>query len=390
MVSIQCFNNYGTPNIEDPTNAFEYYRRAGIKKGIVEYKHMGSRAVVILTKSPSGGILRNGAKNACSDSELVEDGHISGSSFGAVITRNGRRFFNDKTLEIAFLQRLHKIVIHAGLWDSLDCEWICFDGEMLPWNFLSEQQIIDNKKLSECASSSLTNLRSCLMSSGATASETQLQFLNESIKDVAEFERTNRDYTWPVEGINNIRFCPFHIIGTSKEALVALPDFSHLHQMKIIEKLADESRRIYKSDSLINPTFFRSIRFDSQEDCKNARRWWHHVTTRRGAEGVVVKPDCYSPQNQHGQYIQPAIKVRGRKHLRLIYGPHYLDKNNKPAIPHPKHKAYVKRKREIAIKQHLLGIESAVLATRPNYDVRITQNMINLLAHGSRLHTKVS
>ncbi len=45
--------------------------------------------------------------------------------------------------------------------------------------------------------------------------------------------------------------------------------------------------------------------------------------TEDGHEGIVIKPERFLMKNRD-KMIQPAIKVRGRKYLHIIYGMDYL------------------------------------------------------------------
>src|SRR6202012_135104 len=49
--------------------------------------------------------------------------------------------------------------------------------------------------------------------------------------------------------------------------------------------------------------------------------WWDELT-RRGGEGMVVKPADFVVRGQKG-LVQPAVKCRGKEYLRIIYGPEY-------------------------------------------------------------------
>ena len=49
--------------------------------------------------------------------------------------------------------------------------------------------------------------------------------------------------------------------------------------------------------------------------------WWETLTGD-GGEGMVVKPRTFICRGAKG-LIQPALKVRGRDYLRIIYGPEY-------------------------------------------------------------------
>ena len=74
--------------LEYPTEAFAYYRHEGASSVVCEQKHMGSRAVVIVCRDEGA------AKNHFG---------VVGEGIGICYTRTGRRFFNDPTLERAFL-----------------------------------------------------------------------------------------------------------------------------------------------------------------------------------------------------------------------------------------------------------------------------------------------
>jgi hypothetical protein len=49
--------------------------------------------------------------------------------------------------------------------------------------------------------------------------------------------------------------------------------------------------------------------------------------TEEGHEGIVIKPETFITSNGRA-LIQPAIKVRGRKYLHIIYGIDYLQPDN--------------------------------------------------------------
>ena len=67
-----------------PAEAFSYYRSSGVATVVVEQKHMGSRAIVIVCRSKDVARERFG---------VLED------EDGICYTRTGRRFFEDLALE---------------------------------------------------------------------------------------------------------------------------------------------------------------------------------------------------------------------------------------------------------------------------------------------------
>ena len=79
----------GAGLLEHPAEAFAYYRTNGVPKVVVEEKHMGSRAVLVVCRDADAARTRFG----------VADG-----SAGIVYTRTGRRFFDDAALEAAVLE----------------------------------------------------------------------------------------------------------------------------------------------------------------------------------------------------------------------------------------------------------------------------------------------
>jgi PNKP adenylyltransferase domain, ligase domain len=52
-----------------------------------------------------------------------------------------------------------------------------------------------------------------------------------------------------------------------------------------------------------------------------ATAWWRALTDA-GGEGMVVKPTDFVVRGRRG-VAQPALTVRGREYLRIIYGPEY-------------------------------------------------------------------
>jgi protein phosphatase len=80
--------------------------------------------------------------------------------------------------------------------------------------------------------------------------------------------------------------------------------------------------------------------------------WWENITAA-GFEGMVVKPQPFVARNSGGKLIQPAIKVRGREYLRIIYGPDYTAKKNLDRL---RHRALA-AKRASALREFALGLE---------------------------------
>jgi protein phosphatase len=80
--------------------------------------------------------------------------------------------------------------------------------------------------------------------------------------------------------------------------------------------------------------------------------WWEALTGR-GGEGMVVKPMSFIARGKKG-ITQPAVKVRGREYLRIIYGPEYTAPHNMQRL----RDRSVGRKRGLAMREFALGIEA--------------------------------
>ena len=78
---------------------FAHFRNNGVSEVVCQEKHMGSRAVVVVGQDAAAIERRFG---------------IAGEGIGACYTRTGRRFFEDRTLEAQFLERVRKGIADAA------------------------------------------------------------------------------------------------------------------------------------------------------------------------------------------------------------------------------------------------------------------------------------
>ncbi|MER6051602.1 polynucleotide kinase-phosphatase [Streptomyces sp. NPDC001793] len=106
--------------LEHPREAFAEYRAAGVREVVCEEKHMGSRAVVLVCRDEAVARERFG----------VADAGVS----GALYTRTGRPFFDDRETTERILRRVRDCVGRAGLWAELDTDWLLLDAELMPWS----------------------------------------------------------------------------------------------------------------------------------------------------------------------------------------------------------------------------------------------------------------
>jgi hypothetical protein len=108
--------------LEHPAEAFAEFAAAGVTEVVCEEKHMGSRAVAVLARTPEAAAARFGVTGEAA------------RAAGVVYTRTGRPFFDDPALAGALAARLRAAVTRAGLWDELRTDWLVLDCELLPWS----------------------------------------------------------------------------------------------------------------------------------------------------------------------------------------------------------------------------------------------------------------
>lgn len=75
--------------------------------------------------------------------------------------------------------------------------------------------------------------------------------------------------------------------------------------------------------------------------------------TRRGGEGMVVKPIDFVFRGRKG-LVQPAVKCRGPEYLRIIYGPDYNAGGNLSRL----RARGLAHKRSLTLREFALGIEA--------------------------------
>jgi len=267
--------------LEHPLSCFDYYQSRGIDTLIGEEKYMGSRAYILAFKNP-------------------EHARAAGFSSPIIInSRGGFPFFQDDD------ERLIKI------WEELSSrmitEFIILDAEILPWSLKAGGLLKYQFQIpGECASLSRSF---CGIDSGTS---------NEFLSTVAFYGRE-----MPLE----IR--PFHILAFGDCDLgrgfkfknyvngFFLPHDKHL---EIISSLSSMD-----ANASIRPCNGHVVSLESKES-KNAsiEKWEKYCSDERG-EGFVYKPQSFINTSGNGYYIQPAMKVRGKRYLQIVYGIDYRD-----------------------------------------------------------------
>ncbi|MFO0889501.1 MAG: polynucleotide kinase-phosphatase [Isosphaeraceae bacterium] len=344
--------------LEHPAEAFAYYRNEGAPRVICEEKHMGSRAVVVVCQDEKAARERFGATTG---------------ECGVVVTRTGRRFFNDDALERAFLDRVRAALAAADLWTKLDTTWACLDCELMPWS-AKAQELLRTQYAAVGAAGS-ASLPGAVLALGETAArlegeergklaEVEARFRLRG-QDIDRFVAAYRQYCWPVESLTDLKLAPFHLLAT--EGHVHL-DRDHTWHM---ETLAEVCRA---DPELLLATRYKVVDVTDQASQDEGIAWWLELTGR-GGEGIVVKPLSFVHKGRRG-LSQPAVKCRGREYLRIIYGPDYTSEENLSRL----RSRGLGRKRALALGEFALGVEALERFVRKEPLRRVHECVFGVLA----------
>ncbi len=286
--------------LERPEEAFAYYRERGVAEVVCEEKHMGSRAVIALCRDEAAARDRFGARRG---------------ETGAVWTRTGRPFFNDGDMSEGLLARLREAADATGLWQDLGTDWVLLDAEIMPWSAkagaLIEGQYAPVAVSSRAGLAAAGEALARAAANGIPVGEIAGRFA-ERRRRAELYARAFAPYVWPVAGVDDLKVAPFHLLASEGQVWF---DRDHPWHMEWAGKLAASGKTV------IAPTRWRKVDLADEAACAGASAWWEELTGS-GGEGMVVKPCAFVARGEKG-LIQPALKVRGREYLRIIYGPEY-------------------------------------------------------------------
>ncbi len=309
--------------LEQPEAAFDAFAAEGVTDVVLQAKHMGSRAVVIVCADAGAAARRFGAAAA---------------ETGVILSRTGRRLFRDTE---PLLARLRTAVEAAGLWAELATDWLILDAELLPWSAAGRGLLTD--RYAPTAAAALADLGAsadvlaAVVARGIDVGELHERTLTRTA-DAAAF-----DVAWRAHaGLDEpVRLAPFCVLAGA----------GGVHAERPVSWQLDVADRLVAADpELLVPTARHPVRLDDPAARAAGAAWWASAVAV-GAEGAVVKPAGGCERGPRG-LVQPGLKVRGREYLRLVYGPHY-----------PEHLArlrerHVGRKRALALREYALGLEA--------------------------------
>ncbi|UPK67578.1 polynucleotide kinase-phosphatase [Chitinophaga filiformis] len=316
--------------LEHPDGAFGYYRKNGIRQVICEEKHMGSRAVVIV----------------CKDSEVVKRRFgIEEDSIGACYTRTGRAFFTDKETEQAFLAMVHAALTARHFWEEMDTDWVCLDSELMPWNAKAQALLQQQYAATGAAAVNAMTETVAVLRAGAgnPAIASLLKDYEARAEMCQQFTAAYRQYCWEVKSLSDYKLAPFHLLATEGRTYFDKDHVWHMEQL---------GRYCGGEGNPLVATGWRVVNLDDAQSIADATHWWEALT-EKGGEGMVVKSLSFIERGERG-LLQPAIKIRGREYLRIIYGPEYTLQNHLSRLK----QRGLGAKRALALKEFALGVQA--------------------------------
>jgi protein phosphatase len=338
--------------LEHPAEAFAYFRHHGVARVVCEEKHMGSRAVVIVCKDEETATRRFG---------VLDEG------IGIVYTRTGRRFFAEAALEGEFLRRVQTAITASGLWSELDTDWVCLDAELMPWSAKAQDLIRHQYAAVGAAGRAALEEVMAVLQHAATHGQGAdlLQRTAERRQLVDQYVDAYGRYCWNVASVADLKLAPFHILATEGRTHVGS---DHLWHMTTLARMCAADGEILLA------TNHRVVETTDAASEADAIGWWTDLTAR-GGEGMVVKPLDFITKGRR-DLVQPAVKVRGREYLRIIYGPEYTEPHNLERL----RSRGLSAKRSLALREFALGVEALERFVRGEPLRRVHECVFGVLA----------
>ncbi|MFD8937760.1 polynucleotide kinase-phosphatase [Streptomyces sp. NPDC059578] len=319
-------------HLEHPVEAFAQYAADGVARVVCEEKHMGSRAVVLVCRDADAARARFG---------------VDGPT-GSLYTRTGRPFFDDPAVTEEVIGRVRAAATAAGLWESLDTDWLLLDAELMPWSLKAAGLLrAQYAAVGAAAGVVLPRAVSALEAAagrGAPVGEL-LERHRGRIEDATAFTEAYRRYCWSTEGLEGVRLAPFQVLATRGRSLAGLP---HDEQLALIDLLV-----AHDATGLLAPTRRLVVDTGDAASVRAGVDWWQELTDA-GGEGMVVKPLEALARVGSQRLVQPGIKCRGREYLRIVYGPEYT----RPEHLERLRSRHLGHKRSLALREYALGLEA--------------------------------
>jgi protein phosphatase len=261
-----------------------------------------------------------------------------------ITTRTGRPFFADPAREDAVLQRVADALRAAGRWEAWGTDWALLDAEVLPWSakagaLLDEQYVPTGALAVHELGRAAAWLRAAEARDPSVAEWARR--VDERSRAAAGFDAAWRRYAGPASTVDDLRVAPFHVLATEGAVHLARDHGWHLAELGTLHGPG------------LAPTAHQEVALGDPASEATGVAFFEALVAS-GGEGVVVKPLAGVVRDAKGHLVQPALKVRGREYLRLVYGPEYTLPENLERL----RSRSLQKKRALALREFALGHEA--------------------------------
>jgi protein phosphatase len=240
-------------------------------------------------------------------------------------------------------------------------DWLLLDAELMPWSAKAQELL--RLQYAPTAAAGISALQAAL----AIAPAELQSSLQARLDALQRYRDAYRRYCWQVHSPDDLRFAPFHLLASEGAVHANKPHTWHMEQLA---RLCEAGNALGKP--ILQPTEWKLVDTTDPQSQSEAIRWFLDYTAQ-GGEGIVVKPLEFVARGKRG-LVQPALKVRGREYLRIIYGAEYtlhLDALRERSVG---------RKRTLAAQEFALGIEALERFIRYEPLTRVHQCVLGILA----------
>ena len=241
----------------------------------------------------------------------------------------------------------------AGIWEQLKTEWVCLDCELMPWSAKAQELL--RLQYAPTGAAARAGLPVAIAALTAASGNPEIAALAEQFRQrelAADlYVEAYRRYCWTVTSLDDMKLAPFHLLASEGRVHSAM---DHVWHMETLGRICGAARAGAPAphNALLLQTPFQVIDLTDKAEQDRGIAWWEELTAV-GGEGMVVKPWDFVSKGRKG-LAQPAVKVRGREYLRIIYGPDYTLPDNLTRLK----SRGLGAKRSLAIREFALGLEA--------------------------------
>jgi predicted kinase len=338
--------DFRTRELESLAKGLDFFKENRVCDVILQPKYMGSRCNLYLSRE-------------------VDQCYAT--------SRNGYKITHVDLTEV-FARLLEKF---SPYMDEKELSMIIFDGELLPWMALGKGLI---EKQFDVVAKSLETEIGFLKEFGF---EEKLQELGDRY-EASRFEELKSKHP-KKELIKDFGLVDYNNFKDLKGILGTMPSLEEQERARAVyqkqldlygkdseleykpfsilkwiyangeEEIPTSSMRASELFSLISEDDYLVVNLELEDSYEAAQEFFEKITTDRGMEGVVIKPEVpMAAVAEAGGGVIPFMKVRNSEYLTLVYGYDYR-------FPHKYEKLIkqksIKRKIKASLAEYKLGME---------------------------------